>query len=545
MTARHLSSIIFAASLAVCASPAAAQLYDLPFKAEDFADDERVYWGRDIHGTGVQTHGYDLDSRRYHEASRNWLATLPGGTRSRDWLVYGKPVYAMRAGTVIACWRNAPDNPGPGAYHTELGPFIDADGEQRFRNARIYGGGNGFWIEHNDGSRAEYAHFRPGSVPAELCPHHAALLPQTIDTPNVRLAWPHIRVPANQQVRVERGQFLGRAGNSGTSSNPHLHIHLEAGGRADTKKENGQPRVIRFARGLFASESTEPYGRWASFAGNPIPAGPVLVWPSRTVFGQYARHAYPASRYGALFTHLADSGYRLSWIDTYRRGRSVFINHVWRPADGPWRAFHLLSENRYQQVVDDAIDDGFEPVHVESSLGGGGGIRYSVVFAKNQPGSFIARHGLSAAQHQALLDDAAQRGFSPVSISVVSIGGRRSYTVLYRTNRIGSWVVRSSIRESDYQTVYDRNAEAGRRPTYVNAYMHDGQPLLSVIFASKRTSTRKDRHALSSSGYQQEFENALDQGLLTRIVTSFDGAASQHRFAASWWKDRPRPRPRP
>jgi hypothetical protein len=41
---------------------------------------------------------------------------------------------------------------------------------------------------------------------------------------------------------------------------------------------------------------------------------------------------------------------------------------------------------------------------------------------------------------------------------------------------------------------------------------------------------------MSASRYQKEFDSALKAGMLTCTVTSFDGAHSQHRFTASWWK---------
>jgi hypothetical protein len=68
--------------------------------------------------------------------------------------------------------------------------------------------------------------------------------------------------------------------------------------------------------------------------------------------------------------------------------------------------------------------------------------------------------------------------------------------------------------------------------------MHGGQPFLSAIFASKTPtgSDRKDRHLMSADEYQNEWTSAVNAKMLTRAVTSFDGAQSQHRFAAAWWK---------
>jgi hypothetical protein len=158
-----------------------------------------------------------------------------------------------------------------------------------------------------------------------------------------------------------------------------------------------------------------------------------------------------------------------------------------------------------------------------------------VIFVKNKPGAATARHGLSYDQHMTVMDDAKKQGMVPVNISVMSLGGKLVYTVLYRAGNIGAWSVKSQIPESAYQKEYDDQKAAGRRPVYLNAYVHDGKPYISAIFGHVATSARKDRHAMSAASYQTEYVSALDGGLLTRAVTSVDGAAF-HRFAATWWK---------
>jgi hypothetical protein len=123
---------------------------------------------------------------------------------------------------------------------------------------------------------------------------------------------------------------------------------------------------------------------------------------------------------------------------------------------------------------------------VESSVSGGQAL-YTAVFVKGKPSDLIMRHGLTVQQHDAELAATKKKKLSPVNISVISIGGARSYTVLYRPESVGASEVKSQIPEAQYQTVYDG-------------------------------------------------ESALEAGMLTHAVTSFDGAQSQHRFAAAWWK---------
>jgi murein DD-endopeptidase MepM/ murein hydrolase activator NlpD len=516
----------------LAATTVPAQTYDLPFKAEDFDEGSlKVYWGRAKHSeSGVQEWGYDLGAMRYDNEVKKWTEYTVSDSdytkKNNQWAIYGKKIYAMRDGKVIACWRNAPENPSPPEKHEKVGT-----------PGYVYGGGNGFWIEHADGTRVEYAHMIPGSVPSALCPHNDSLMPSQIASPDVRDAWPHIRVTGADQVTVKKGQFLGRVGNAGTSSAPHLHIHVEQGGTATTTKSGGSPVQINFRRGLSATkDNNDSDPSWKTFAGHPIPPGPILVWPPRTLATEYSRHRFSADSFQGWFDHLTDSGFWLTWIDTYNVGGKNYINHVWHPAEGPWRAHFLVGAGSHQDKTNDAVADGYSPVFVESSVSGGQP-RYSAVFAKGRPGEVIMRHGLTTQQHDAELASAKTKHLSPVNVSVVSVGGQRRYTVLYRPESVGVWELKSQIPESDYQNVFDRNKNAGRRPIYLNSYVHDGKPFLSAVFASKAaTASRKDRHGMSPDTYQNEWQSATQAGMLTRAVTSFDGAQSQHRFAASWWK---------
>lgn len=519
------------AVIMLSAGSAIAAPWGLPFKGEDFRDDERLYWHRPIHSpSGVQKNGYDLEIRRYDSNAKLWKPAK--GSKNSDWYIYDRPVYAMQSGSVIACWRNAPENPktgtGEGKWHEELTKHPEG-------GSRIYGGGNGFWIEHADGSRAEYAHFRPGTVPAALCPHNDELLPEVVASPDVRHAWPHIRVDLPKPIKVKQGDFLGRSGNTGTSSNPHLHIHREEGGEAGTKKSGGSPLEIDFASGLYAPyDEKGPYVKWTSFAGKPIPPGPVLVWPSVSKAPEYARHGFAAEGFGVMFQHLADSGYWPVWIDYYDVGGKTFVNHIWRPATQGYLTYLLDDKAVFQKNAEDAVKAGFNPAFVESS-NTGGARRFTGVFVKNLPGDFLLKHDISEAAMQGAMKDAVKRGLSPVSVSVIPAGNELRYTVLFRPQST-NWVIKPAIPEDDYQAEFNTQTKAGRRPVSVSAYVFKGKPHLCVAFAAVTVSDRKDRHLMSSREFQDEWEAARKAGMLTRSVTSFDGAQTQHRFAAAWWK---------
>lgn len=510
----------------------AATQHDLPFWADDLAPGRRNYVGKAIHSSsGSQKWGYDIGQMEYDSDSETWSEVKSSidwnAPENSDFYVYGQPVYAMGPGRVIRCWRNAPENPRP--FSSALGddfdePFAERDWlHPQWRAKRMSGGGNHLLVEEADGDWILYAHAQPGTIPSSLCPHDQTLYSAPDNDAEAD-------VPAAQQATLQAGQLLFKIGNSGNSSAPHLHVHQQ--------DEDADPVQFRFRRGLsteITNGNQADIDDWTSFRSQPIPSGPVLVWPPRRLTDEYARHGFSAGDFQRMFDHLSDSGFWLEWIDGYSVAGKPYLNFVWRPAQGAWQAFFLVSPQTYQTRFDEAVEDGYSPLQVESSLVAGKP-RYSVIFRKGLPGKWRARHGLTVAQHDTLLAQAEAEGMRPVSSAVVSVGGQRFYTDLYRAWDSGSWQLKSQVEEKDYQGLYEENAKAGRRPVYVNQYLHGGKPFISVIFAQKPAGQRQDRHGMSAAKYQQEFDSALQAGLLTRAVSSFDGAQSQHRFIAVWRK---------
>lgn len=102
------------------------------------------------------------------------------GKRNEDYHCFGRPILAPGAGTVIAVESQIEDNT-PGRMNREQ-PL-----------------GNHVIVDHGNGEFSLLAHLQQGTV------------------------------AVNAGDRVNPGQLLGRCGNSGNSSEPHLHYHLQNG----------------------------------------------------------------------------------------------------------------------------------------------------------------------------------------------------------------------------------------------------------------------------------------------------------------------------
>ena len=145
-----------------------------------FEDEFLVFWGgrtveQNYHATNAnQRFAYDL------VIVRDGKSHAGEGRRNDDYFCFGRPVLAPAAGKVVDAVDNVQDNI-PGQMNPE------------------HVAGNRMIIDHGNGEYSLLAHFRRGSLRFK---------------------------PGD---RVETGEHLGDCGNSGNSSEPHLHYQLQDG----------------------------------------------------------------------------------------------------------------------------------------------------------------------------------------------------------------------------------------------------------------------------------------------------------------------------
>jgi hypothetical protein len=127
----------------------------------------------------------------------------------KSYNIYGKDVIAVADGTVVDS-RNDLAEQVPGDLPVGL-PVDQADG-------------NFVVLQMDNGAYALFAHMQPGSV------------------------------TVSKGAKVKRGHILGKVGNSGNTSAPHLHFHVMDG--PSPLLSNGLPYVID----QFTMTATDPHG---------------------------------------------------------------------------------------------------------------------------------------------------------------------------------------------------------------------------------------------------------------------------------------------
>ena len=315
-----MRSIFLAAGLFAAATPSLA--IQMPLLAQDLAPGERIITVVHATGGGPQTGAKDLRILRW-VANNNWPFLKSGKTDqsvNANYLVYGRPVYAMASGTVVACWRNAPENTGHSQRPEVLG------------SKKIYLQGNHLWIKQTDGRFALYAHAPTGSIPASLCPHNGTFL---TGTAKGGPTWNEPEAAVTGGATVTAGQLLYHVGNSGNSSEPHLHVHIT--------DSNGNWSPMKFDRGQATpfSNNNSLAGPWTPLKGAALPMATILVWPPHSV-GNWTYNGIEGAAYQRVFDHFVDSGEMADTVSCHNNGATY--DTTWVPAKGAWISHHGMSK---------------------------------------------------------------------------------------------------------------------------------------------------------------------------------------------------------
>jgi CubicO group peptidase (beta-lactamase class C family) len=250
---------------------------------------------------------------------------------------------------------------------------------------------------------------------------------------------------------------------------------------------------------------------------------------------QVARHGVPAGRYQCLVDQMVAADYRPDWVDAFDVDGTVAFNALFVPdTGGRWSAFHGLTGSGYQDRVDDLVDAGYRPGHVDSYLSGGQ-VRYAGFFVKESGPRWVAYHGIEADENTERFDELTADGYRPTSMSVVDTRSGLRYTAVYEQGVPGTVWVKTRLTPAQYQEAFDEQRDLGRQPVYLNGYSdrRDGSPRLVAIFASEPGGAFRARHGLTSTQYQSVWADTIADGYRTAVVTGYDGGAGA-RYAAVW-----------
>lgn len=179
-----------------------------------------VHWGS-AHDN-IQAFAYDCGVVKRvpqpNGTSSKWQESTNNPANNDDWFAWDKPVYSMTDGIVEVVRNDVGDNNTPEAPNpSDLHP-----GGTSLANEVI--------IRTPENLLIQYSHFRKGSI------------------------LENIRVDA----QIKAGQQIGNVGNSGRSSNPHIHVHIVQRTEIQLSIKD---MIIKAGKGIPASIKADFFGK--------------------------------------------------------------------------------------------------------------------------------------------------------------------------------------------------------------------------------------------------------------------------------------------
>lgn len=330
---------------------------------------------------------------------------------------------------------------------------------------------------------------------------------------------------------VEAGDPLGWEGDVGCASGVHLHFEVGVPRATDPimavtgwLEDNADSKRNRIPR--ICGISTTYFQNAATYTARTVPGAMRLA-------NEAVHRAVPIEDYQCQVDQLAIAGYRVDFIDGFRFNEKRYFNLVSHPANGVrWGTHHELTK---QELIDATLDyrnAGFRLQHLESYWTVAG-IRYAAIYAREAGPDTTFFADQNAIDYQAWRDEMIDRGFTPLNVSVQSVGGDLRYTTLYQETGLGAWQMRSAVPSADFQSTHDANKAAGRNLIYLNALVHNGQLYYSAIWSSKIPGIYRARLAKDATEMRNAQAEAWSLGMKTLAVTAYDNI-DIIRYSAVW-----------
>ncbi|WP_188113433.1 hypothetical protein [Nocardioides humilatus] len=468
-------------------------------------------------GTRDQAWAYDMNVRRW--TGSTWSANKIGktGSANSDSLTWNLPLYAMGNGFVTSCFDGDPDH--------APGPIVD--------NPPNYGYymGNHLAIDYGNGETVVIAHNKEGSIPAGLCPGDED---QTLHT--------------GLHIAVHTGQLIGRVGNTGRSSGPHIHIHAYNGAAQDSNAGRSVPLQFRNMRAVAAPyvSAANPgtidglggsptYGQFdgatvhanSLFQPNPCGLPEFYSGSAELTFSGLTSECYQD-----YFNVATAAGYRPTMVDGFDVSGTSYFNVTFRSTSASWAAFHDMDEAALNSQITTQLAAG-RKIQWLDAYKSGSSVRYAAIFV-TRPGPLQDKFvNLSQAQFDTKFNQLAAAGYVPINIAVLNVSGALRYTGLFEKLTATGWTAYIEPA-SAVQNRINTEGAAGRKLTYLNGFLNGSTPFLVQVYIGGVGGTTTTLVAKTGAEYQTAFNTNLAAGRLTRSETAYDNGSGSVRYSSVW-----------
>jgi hypothetical protein len=187
-----------------------------------------------------------------------------------------------------------------------------------------------------------------------------------------------------------------------------------------------------------------------------------------------------------------------------------------------------------------SVEDGFFTIHASNDAPlvsyGADQPLYAGIWEKSSSNvPWVAKHGLTSAQYQQEFNALVGQGYRPVAVSGYSLFDEPLYAAIWEQRSTVPWVARHGMTSTQYQQEFDNLAGKGYRPVWVSGYGVGDQELYAAIWEQRSSVPWVARHHMTSTQYQQEFNTLVGQGYRLVHVSGYS-VGGEALYAAIWEK---------
>ena len=176
-------------------------------------------------------------------------------------------------------------------------------------------------------------------------------------------------------------------------------------------------------------------------------------------------------------------GYRVSCLTGYYVDDQLRFAAVWTKGEkqGAWKAANKADGEQYQTLFDHFTGQQLMPTFLNGYKGDDGKPRLGVVFEKGTAETCIARHGLSGADYQKVINEESGKGLRPIALTVYPGANGPLFGLVMQKDGV-AWQARHNLTPDQYQQQFNQASQKGLRPLCINAYEDNGELRYAAVW---------------------------------------------------------------
>lgn len=245
-----------------------------------------------------------------------------------------------------------------------------------------------------------------------------------------------------------------------------------------------------------------------------------------------ARHGMSSKQYQDNFNKFSKKGFRLTAVDGYLVNGKIYYAALWEKGNTSGLvARHGLTGKQYQAEFSKWSKKGYRLIHVDG-YSDGKRARYAAIWQEGSQAGLKARHGLTGKQYQSEFTKNHKAGYRLVHVSGYGVKGKLYYAAIWKKAKNNDYIARHGLSSKQYQAVFTKYAKQGYKLTHIDSYDAKNKVYYACIM-EKVKGRYSARHGMNGTNYQLQYDNHYYQGFVPVSVSGHDGG-KRAGYAASF-----------